>query len=304
GAWLSSCFTTVTRRGMKTKQRSIFWIWMAAVLATLQACGQAETDDAVTAKLAAFSATGEVLSFETLSGWTTNKGNISLDPNAVHGNHSLAVSYGGDATLTSIPSGPVGAVATRVPLGRLPPTTHPNPWWRGTVKLAIVSPSLGMYWQERPEVSLQRQPLGQFVRLSFPIPVNVRTQLNSQNPTDLTIKVLLNVPMGAGPWLVDRLSFGTVEEPEPPADDDPPSDDDPPADDEPTTDDDSSTDDLPDASIDDPPTDDPADDDPADDDPVTDDPGTDDPPPDDGTVPGTSHEFFIKWPATVDLETI
>src|SRR5690606_15148933 len=88
----------------------------------------------------------------------------------------------------------------------------PNPYWRGGVKVAFSLPSIGMWWEELPEQSLDGTPLGEWIRLSFPIPAALRNTLNTTTYDDLIVHVLLNVPAQGQTWLVDRISFGTVEE--------------------------------------------------------------------------------------------
>jgi hypothetical protein len=125
----------------------------------------------------------------------------------VEGQHSLAVANSGNTTITSIALSSMGSVGQNVTVDVLQPANHPNPQWRGTVGLVLVSPSLGLSWQDLGTQSFPQNPLDAFLRFTFALPSSVRTKL-SGSYSDLRVKVMLNVPQAAGPWLIDRLSFG------------------------------------------------------------------------------------------------
>jgi RHS repeat-associated protein len=295
------------------------WALWLATLCMVLACGNTTEGEGLTdidTNVEALTPTGSVLSFEAVSDWSTNKGQLAPSSTRVHGAASLAVSNGGDATISSIPIGSIAPVGTELTIDVLQPVNHPNPYWYGTVKVVLVAPSLNMWWQELPEQSLSGRPLGEFTRFTLPIPTSARNALSNNVYSDLTIKVLLNVPLGQGPWLLDRLSFGTVEDDSPP--DDGPGDDgaDDAADD---AADDSTTDDSQiDASADESTTDESTTDESTTDESTTDESTTDesttdesttdestsddDPDPDPG--PGTTLEFFVKLPAGVDRESV
>src|SRR5690606_29098056 len=65
------------------------------------------------------------------------------------------------------------------------PTNQINPEWAGDTQLSIDAPSAGIYSQYIGYRSLQTLPKGQFVRVEFPLPDNIRQALNVSNYNDL-----------------------------------------------------------------------------------------------------------------------
>jgi RHS repeat-associated protein len=149
-----------------------------------------------------------ILGFESLGDWSTTSGTRSSSSRRVEGEKSLGLSNSGNATLTSAALTSVGSVGSTLAVDVLQPLNHPNPNWRGTVRVVLVSQSLGLFWEDLGEMSLANVPLDSFNRYTFSLSSAVRSKLSTQY-NDLRINVVLNVPSGAGPWLIDRLAFSS-----------------------------------------------------------------------------------------------
>jgi hypothetical protein len=198
--------------------RSLHWVRQALFLAVtaaiaVAACSSDQRQERPGSATQALTTEQQrILGFEFVStgspDWTATSGLVSQSSQHVEGAGSLAISNSGNTTITSAALSSLGPVADKLTLDVLLPTVQPNPSWLGTVQLVVECPSQQLWYEALAERPLQGQPLGQFVRFEFPLSASTQQKLSTGSYTDLRFKLLLNVPSGAGPWLVDRLAVG------------------------------------------------------------------------------------------------
>lgn len=186
------------------------WLAGAAVGLVLIACSDRSSSESVgDSSQALTSAQSRILGFESVgsasSDWTATSGNVTQSGRFVEGAGSLAIANSGNTIITSAPLASLGPVAESVWLDLLLPASQPNPAWMGTVRLVVECPSQAIWYEELAEYQLTGRSTDQFLRFNFPLPAATREKL-SGTYSDLRFKILLNVPSGAGPWLIDRLS--------------------------------------------------------------------------------------------------
>ena len=179
----------------------------AAALAAAGGCG-AVPDDAAVVSVSSALTNGDVLGFETASGWSTTGGTLATSTTHVQGALSLSVSgLTGGAQLTSAALTTLSSVGPTLSVQIRLPTSQPNPFWFGSVQLSVNAPSRGVYSVYLGQKALTGLPLGSFQRLDFTVPASVVTALGSGTYADLRFTIGLNVP-SSGPYLLDDLSFG------------------------------------------------------------------------------------------------
>ncbi|WP_437502467.1 hypothetical protein [Sorangium sp. So ce1099] len=144
-----------------------------------------------------------VLGFETLSGWTTSAGSLSLSATASEGASALSVANAAYAVVQSAPLAITEPIKSAVSLDVRVPAQQPNPWWAGEISLAVQAPSKGV-WQSLGTRPLTGLAQGTFHRLAFSVPSAVQQAL-SAGASDLSFSITVNVPSGSGPHLLDRL---------------------------------------------------------------------------------------------------
>lgn len=149
----------------------------------------------------------ETLGFEVTQAWSKTAGTLALSDRHVEGQRSLSISNVGYTELTSRAVSSLGTVGTSVSFDLLLPTAQPNPSWLGAVDLYISLPSAGIFNRSLGHKELTGLPLDSFQRVQFELPADVRASLGGAY-SDLTFKLVLNVPTGNGQYLFDRLSLG------------------------------------------------------------------------------------------------
>jgi hypothetical protein len=189
------------------RQRSILVSMMCLSSAVAGGgCGAEPPEGVVTVSSALTN--GDVLGFETPSGWSTTGGVLAASTTHVQGGFSLSVSnLPGGAQLTSAALSTLSSVGQTLSIQIRLPTSQPNPHWFGSVQLSVNAPSRGVYSVYLGQKDLTGLPVGSFQRLDFAVPASVVTALGSGSYSDLRFTIGLNVP-SAGPYLLDDLSFG------------------------------------------------------------------------------------------------
>jgi hypothetical protein len=184
-----------------------------ACLAVLVGCGSQSTDlESIATTVQALSTTAtRVLGFESLGDWTTTSGQLAPHSRRVEGAAALAIANPGYAVITSRTLGTLGdGVASLIGFDIQIPDLQPNPYWFGTVQLFLNLPSRGINNFMLGQQDLTYQPRGIFRRVEFPLSTAVQSALNGTYG-DLQFSLVLNVPAGAGPYALDRLSFVHAE---------------------------------------------------------------------------------------------
>jgi hypothetical protein len=160
------------------------------------------------------------LGFETLAGWTSPQASLSLATTPMtEGQRSLLV--GNVTGSTEIISenfsanlAPQGA--TRFLVDLWIPSNQPNPTFVGSLNAIIMIPSAGINIANLGAIQLTGLPQNQFRTLEFLMPANLRTALDG-NFNDVSIRLVLNVNSGSGPWYIDNVRFAPPGAVEPPA---------------------------------------------------------------------------------------
>jgi len=148
-----------------------------------------------------------ILGFETSSSWTTSAGSVSTVSRRTEKGKALSVMPSGYTVLTSdrlaTPSSPSASVSYDVHV----PHGQPNPYWPGETQLLVDLPSKGIFnhYVDRRDIGVL--PADTFSRVTFTLPPAIASRLGEQFD-DLRFKIVLNAPLGAGPFLLDRFRFG------------------------------------------------------------------------------------------------
>jgi len=156
-----------------------------------------------------------MMSFEKSSDWSLPSGaSSSLSNDALSGAHSLSVNPVGWTPLTSVSltSAQLRQAAKSSNLSKVSfavkiPATQPNPYWVGAAQMYLSSPSANVYNAYLGQVELTSLPKDQFVRLPFAIPAYALHAL-TEDHSDLTFTIVLNVNPSASGWLIDDLTIG------------------------------------------------------------------------------------------------
>ena len=160
-----------------------------------------------------------ILGFEQASDWAVTGGtNDGVSPIVTNqGSFSLAVHAVGYTTITSLPMPSINPVDPDVSFQLWLPPQQPNPSWFGAVQLYVSAPSLNLYSAYIGQQELTGLPTGQFNRLSFTLPADVRTKLNTTAYSDLRFTIVLNVPSaGTGIYYLDNFDVGPITRPQEP----------------------------------------------------------------------------------------
>ncbi len=179
-------------------------IWCGGALLLL-ACSGVEPGENVGVANEALTATQQrVLGFEApTQDWSSPSGTLSQSSIVAQGSAALGVLPNGWTEINSIPLSSLGPVLSTASYAvRLPASV---PW--GEVRLILVSPSLGLSWQDLGSRSLVGMLAGSYQTVSFPLPAAVESKLEGSY-TDLTLKVVVNAPRLSAPYLIDNLVLG------------------------------------------------------------------------------------------------
>jgi hypothetical protein len=196
------------------------WFGMGSILgltgfAALPACGELGSsagDGPLGASQAALT-TSDVFGFESLSGWSTTTPGAALSLSTTHsqGATSLQVkpsNSNGYTPLASVALSTLDSVSNTLSFDVMLPTQQPNPGWYGDAQVYLNCPSRNIFSAFLAQVALTGKPLNVWNTLSFPLTNSEITSLLSAGYADLTITVVLNVPVPTtGVYRVDNLRF-------------------------------------------------------------------------------------------------
>ncbi len=162
------------------------------------------------------------LGFETIAGWSSSQAALTSSANPIiQGARSLQISNATGATeivsaTFSANLAPTGV--TRLLVELWVPSNQPNPTLFGNFSVVISIPSAGINQVNLGSQGLTGRPLNQFSGFEFPLPTAVRQALDGQHD-DVSLKLVLNINSGSGPWFVDNVRFllPAPATPQPPA---------------------------------------------------------------------------------------
>lgn len=179
-----------------------------AALSLLAVGCRAPQPNAASERRAALTTDGaRVLGFESPSDWTVTGGSATSNDTRIQGQHSLAVTANGWTEILSTSLSSLGTVEATISYKLQLPLAQPNPSWLGATQLYVDVPSRGIWNAYIGQRELTGMPLGSFQTISFQLS---DAQLAALGGTysDLRFKIVLNVPQGAGPYLLDDLRVG------------------------------------------------------------------------------------------------
>jgi RHS repeat-associated protein len=163
------------------------------------------------------SANDSILGFENSSQWSTSSGVLASSATHLEGQRSVQVSGVTYAELTSSPLTTLSSVGPVVGFDISVPNPAGDVWWWGSAAISIDCPSRGLYGRWLGQQQLDGSTLGRFRRVEVVLPDDVKTALTTGSYSDLRVKVILTVPQGSGPYLLDRFTFAhLMPEPAPP----------------------------------------------------------------------------------------
>lgn len=164
------------------------------------------------------SANAEILGFENPSLWTTSAGSIAASEVRVEGVRAIEVSSISYAEITSAPLTTLASFGPVVGFDLSVPNPEGDVWWWGSVAISLDCPSRGVHERWLGQQQLDGATLGRFRRVEVNLPDDIRTALTTGAYSDLRVKIILTVPQGSGPYVLDRFTFAQQQpEPAPPA---------------------------------------------------------------------------------------
>lgn len=196
-------------------RRSIVSLLVGAGLVSGAAagCGGSRGDDQVTVTRSALTAATDVFGFEVPGDWSTTTAGAVLSQSTTHsqGSFSLQVkpsSSNGFTPIASVPLSTPPAISPTLAWDVMLPKQQPNPSWFGTAQMYLNCPSRNIFSAFLGQVELTGKPLNVWNTISFPLTNAQITSLLQAGYTDLTVTVVLNVPVPTtGVYLVDNLRF-------------------------------------------------------------------------------------------------
>lgn len=199
---------------MRGKKNGKSWGLLAGVCSIL-GCGQGDrAEPQLSLRTVSRDLTSDqerVLGFEAaLADWSSAVGSLSASGTASQGAQALAVVPEGWTEISSIPLSSLGEVESSVSYD----VSVPNGVSWGEARLVLVAPSLGLWWQELGTADLSSMPAGVYQTVTFSLPAFVETALEGSYD-DLTLKLVINAPTLAEPYLIDNLVMGEEELPDP-----------------------------------------------------------------------------------------
>ncbi len=155
------------------------------------------------------------LDFETLSGWSSTDATLSLESTPyTHGAWSLAVrnvSAPTNIVSASFASSLVSVDATRILLDVWVP---PNANSTARIEVVVSVPSAGVQNQSLGFAALASLPRDKFGTIELPLGSLLEQVLDGEH-NDVSLKLVLDVNAGSGPWYLDRIRFEPPAVPQP-----------------------------------------------------------------------------------------
>jgi len=159
-----------------------------------------------------------ILGFENPALWSPSSGVSAASDTRVEGSQALQLSGITYSEITSAPLTTLSSVGSVAGFDLSVPSPTGDVWWWGSAAISLDCPSQGIYGRWIGQQELSGATLDRFRRVEVPVPDDVKTVLASGSYSDLRVKIILTVPQGSGPYLLDRFTFAAqVAEPAPPA---------------------------------------------------------------------------------------
>jgi parallel beta-helix repeat protein len=177
---------------------------LVAVCVAGAACGVAPPSER-TARSASALSTPDVLGFEAVSGWSATAGTVAAASIRTQGGASLSVSNVQYVNLTSVPLSTLSGATPKLAYDVMTPVLSP-PAPFGMTQLFLSIPSQGVNNAFVGQVDLTTFTPGVFGTAQYTLPSTLVSKL-SASYTDLTFSIVLNVPSGSGPYLLDNMRF-------------------------------------------------------------------------------------------------
>jgi sugar lactone lactonase YvrE len=185
--------------------RSKVFVGLSLALPAVAACSGHESDIERIGSVSGALDPASVLGFESATQWATTAGSLGTSSTRDQGSFSVAISSGVSYVEVSNAPAPLstltGVTSTVSVDIRLSSTVS----W-GYAALSINSSQAGIYNAWISQVSLVGVSAGSFNTVSFMLPSNIVTAL-SGTYSDLTFKVILNIPPTTGLTYLDNLRF-------------------------------------------------------------------------------------------------
>lgn len=143
----------------------------------------------------------QVLGFERLSDWHSDTGAVLASTAGTQG-QGLSVPGVGYRRVISVPIGSMGSLNSTASLQVKVDSVTPD--WVATVELIVRLPSLELWYQPLGVQTVSSS--GSFQTLTFQIPADIRTKLESSY-SDLELLIALNGPAN---FVIDQLDFGAA----------------------------------------------------------------------------------------------
>lgn len=188
-------------------RRLYTWGLTAGWLVALAGCGDARVHEDVGATAQAVlgdTVTTRVLGFESLVDWSIlqGPGALSQSTTKTQGSYALQVANPSYTVIKSAALSTLGNVGNTLTFDLQVPAALA---WGGA-QVLLSSPTAGIYDVYLGQQALTGIPAGYFVPLSFTIPADTITRLQSVY-SDLVVKIVLNVPASAGAFKLDNVRF-------------------------------------------------------------------------------------------------
>jgi streptogramin lyase len=184
------------------------------VLSAAVGCGGSHNDDqALTVTRSALTAATDVFGFEDPGDWSTTTTGAVLTRSTTHsqGSFSLQVkpsNSNGFTPIASVPLSTLTSVSSTLAWDVMLPTRQPNPNWFGAAQMYLNCPSRNIFSAFLAQVELTGKPLNVWNTITFPLTNAQITNLLQTGYKDLTITVVINVPVPTtGVYLIDNLRF-------------------------------------------------------------------------------------------------
>jgi RHS repeat-associated protein len=149
-----------------------------------------------------------VRGFENVADWTSSAGTLAASNVTSQGRSSVALANlsGLTEVISRVVRPPydfdlVASYDIRIP------STQTNPSWYGTTSMYVTCPSANVYDSLLGEAALTGFPREHFRSVQFDVTPGLVSSLRS-SCTDLTYKIVLNVPPGNGTYHLDNIRFG------------------------------------------------------------------------------------------------
>jgi len=193
--------------------KTIWKALVAAIALMAVGCSGAHGEDQSAAVAREALTAADIFGFEDPTGWSTTTAGVVLTKSTTHSQGSFSIqvkpsSSNGFTPLASTALSTLVGVSPTLAWDVMLPTTQPNPNFFGTAQTYVNCPSRGINSVFLGQVELTGKPLNVWNTVTFPLTNALITSLLQGGYTDLTITVVINVPVPTtGLYRIDNLRF-------------------------------------------------------------------------------------------------